>query len=69
MWHQGKKFHLQKQFLRNTKMQLVHNLSDMGDILTLELKEHVAIASEYLTLRNIIHSFKVGGDPALQSIE
>jgi hypothetical protein len=38
-------------------------------MLTLELNEHVDIVLEYLTLRNIIHSFKVRGDPAVQSIK
>jgi hypothetical protein len=31
----------QNQFLRNTKMQLVHNLNDMDEILSLDLNEHV----------------------------
>jgi hypothetical protein len=33
----------QNQFLRNTKMQLVHNLNDMDEILSLDLNEHVDI--------------------------
>jgi hypothetical protein len=49
----------QNQFLRNTKMQLVHNLNDMDEILSLDLHEHVDIDPEYLTLRNILRSFKV----------
>jgi hypothetical protein len=47
------------QFLRNTKMQLVHNLNDMDEILYLDLNEHVDLDPEYLTLRNILRSFKV----------
>jgi hypothetical protein len=30
-------FHRQHQFPSNTKMQLVHNLNNMGDILTMDL--------------------------------
>jgi hypothetical protein len=37
-------FHQQNKFLRNTKMQLVHNLNDMDEVLTMHLKEHVDIA-------------------------
>jgi hypothetical protein len=49
----------QNQFLRNTKMQLIHNLNDMDEILSLDLNEHVDLDPEYLTLRNILQSFKV----------
>jgi hypothetical protein len=42
------------QFLRNTKMQLVHNLNDMDEILSLDLNDHVDLDPEYLTLRNIL---------------
>jgi hypothetical protein len=38
-------------------MQLVHNLNDMD------------LDPEYLTLRNILRSFKVRGDPVIRSIE
>jgi hypothetical protein len=44
----------QNQFLRNTKIQLVHNLNDMDEILSLDLNEHVDLDPEYLTLRNIL---------------
>jgi hypothetical protein len=44
----------QNQFLRNTKIQLVHNLNDMDEILSLDLHEHVGLDPEYLTLRKII---------------
>jgi hypothetical protein len=57
------------QFLRNTKMKLVHNLNDMDDNLSLDLHEHVDLDQEYLTLRNILRSFKVRGNPVIQSIE
>jgi hypothetical protein len=59
----------QNQFLQNTKMQLVHNLNDMDEILSLNLSEHADIDPEYLTLRNILRSFKVRGNPVIQSIE
>jgi hypothetical protein len=59
----------QNQFLQNTKMQLVHNLNDMDEIISLDLNEHVDINPEYLTLRNILRSFKVRGNPVIQSIE
>jgi hypothetical protein len=50
-------------------MQLVHNLNDMDEILSLDLNEHVDLDPEYLTLRNILRSFKVRGNPVIQSIE
>jgi hypothetical protein len=59
----------QNQFLRNTKMQLLHNHNDMDEILSLDLNEHVDLDPEYLTLRNILRSFKVRGNPVIQSIE
>jgi hypothetical protein len=59
----------QNQFLRNTKMQLVHNLNDMDEILSLDLHEHFDLDPEYLTLGNILRSFKVRGNPVIQSIE
>jgi hypothetical protein len=64
-----KLFLRQNQFLRNTKMQLVHNLNDMDEIISLDLLEHVDLDPEYLTLRNILRSFKVRGNPVIQSIE
>jgi hypothetical protein len=62
-------FLCQNQFLRNTKMQLVHNLNDMDEILSLDLNEHVDLDPEYLILTNILRRFKVRGDPVIQSIE
>jgi hypothetical protein len=50
-------------------MQLVHNLNDMDEILSLDLHEHVDLDQEYLTLRNILRSFKVRGNPVIQYIE
>jgi hypothetical protein len=50
-------------------MQLVHNLNDMDEIISLDLNEHVDINPEYLTLRNILRSFKMRGNPVIQSIE
>jgi hypothetical protein len=50
-------------------MQLVHNLNDMDEILSLDLNEHVDLDPEYLTLRNTLQSFKVRGNPAIQTIE
>jgi hypothetical protein len=49
----------QNQFFRNTEMQLVHNLNDMDEILSLDLNEHADFDPEYLTLRNILRSFKL----------
>jgi hypothetical protein len=57
------------QFLPNTEMQIVHNLNDMDEILSLDLNEHVDLDPEYLTLINILRSFKVWGNPVIQSIE
>jgi hypothetical protein len=57
------------QFLLNTKMQLVHNLNDMDEILSLDLNKHVDLDPEYLTLRNILRSLKVRVNPVIQSIE
>jgi hypothetical protein len=59
----------QNHFLRNNKMQLVHNLNDIDKILSLDLKEHVDLDPEYLSLSNILRSFKVRGNPVIQSIE
>jgi hypothetical protein len=59
----------QNQFLQNTKMQPVHNLNDMDEILSLDLNEHVDLDPEYLTLRSILWSFKVWGNPVIQYIE
>jgi hypothetical protein len=50
-------------------MQLVHNLNDVDEILSLDLSEHVDLDPEYLTLRNILRSFKMRGNPVIQSIE
>jgi uncharacterized protein Usg len=61
-------FLCQNQFLRNTKMQLVHNLNDMDEILSLDVNEHVDLNPEYPTLRNILRSFKMRGNPVIQSI-
>jgi hypothetical protein len=62
-------FHGQNQFLRSTKMKLVHNLGDMDEVLDLELKEHVDISDEYLTLRSILRTFKVKGTPVILSVD
>jgi hypothetical protein len=62
-------FHGQNHFLRSTKMKLVHNLGDMDEVLDLELSEHVAISDEYLTLRNMLRSFKVKNMPVILSVE
>jgi hypothetical protein len=50
-------------------MKLVHNLGDMDEVLDLELSEHVDISDEYLTLRNILRSFKVKNTPVIRSVE
>jgi hypothetical protein len=41
----------------------------MDEILSLDLKEHVDIVPEYLTLRSIIRSYIVQGEPVIKSIE
>jgi hypothetical protein len=50
-------------------MILVHNLGDMDEVLDLKLSEHVDISDEYLTLRNILRSFKVKNTPIIRSVE
>jgi hypothetical protein len=50
-------------------MQLVHNLNDLDEILSLDRNEDVDLDPEYLTLINILRSFKVRGNPVIQSIE
>jgi hypothetical protein len=62
-------FHGQNHFLRSTKMKLVNNVGDMDEVLDLEVNEHVGISDEYLTLRNILRSFKVKGNPVILSVE
>jgi hypothetical protein len=61
--------HVQNHFLRSTKMKLVHNLGDMDEVLDLELSEHVDISDEYITLRNILRSFKVKNIPVIRCVE
>jgi hypothetical protein len=46
-------FNKQSQFLRTTKMKLVHNLGEMVEGLVIDLNDHVDIPHEYRTLRNI----------------
>jgi hypothetical protein len=41
----------------------------MDEVLYLELSEHVDISDEYLTLRNILRSFKVKNIPVIRSVE
>jgi hypothetical protein len=62
-------FHGQNHFLRSTNMKLVHNLGNMDEVLDLKLREHVDISDEYLTLRNILRSFKVKNTPVILSVE
>jgi hypothetical protein len=62
-------FHGQNYFLRSTKMKLVHNLGDMDEVLDLELSEHIDISDEYLSLRNIMRSFKVKNTPIIRYFE
>jgi hypothetical protein len=62
-------FHGQNHFLRSTKMKMVHNLGDMDEVLDLKLNEHVNISDEYLTLQNILRSFKVKETPVILSVE
>jgi hypothetical protein len=50
-------------------MKLVHNLGDMDEVFDLELNEHVDISDEYLTLRNVLRSFKVNRNPVILSVE
>jgi hypothetical protein len=50
-------------------MKLVHSLGDMDEVLDLELSKHVDISDEYLTLRNILRSFKVKNTPVIRSVE
>jgi hypothetical protein len=62
-------FHSQNQFLTTTRMKIVHNLGDMGELLDIELDEHVDIAHEYRTLRKIIWSFRVKDKQVIISVE
>jgi hypothetical protein len=52
-------FHKQNQFLRTTKMKLVHNLGEMDKALEIYLNDHVDIPHKYRTLHNILRSFRV----------
>jgi hypothetical protein len=47
-------FHSQNDFLRTTRMKIVHNLGEMDELLDIELNEHATIAHEYRALCNII---------------
>jgi hypothetical protein len=52
-------FHKQNQFLRTTKMKLVHNLGEMDEGLDIDLNDHVDIPHKYRTICNILRSFRV----------
>jgi hypothetical protein len=41
----------------------------MDEVLDLLLSEHVDISYKYLTLRNILRSFKVKNTPVIRSVE
>jgi hypothetical protein len=50
-------------------MKLVYNLGDMDEVLDLELSKHVDILDKYITLHNILRSFKVKNTPVIRSVE
>jgi hypothetical protein len=60
---------ISSQLVRANKIKLVHNLGDMDEVLDLELNEHIDISDEYLTIRNILRSFKVKGNPLIMLVE
>jgi hypothetical protein len=41
----------------------------MDEVLDLELSEHVDISDEYLTICDILRSFKVKNTPIIRSVE
>jgi hypothetical protein len=62
-------FHTQNQFLRTTKMKLVHNLGEMDEVLDIDINDHVDIPHEYRTIRNIWRSFRVKNDQVIRMVE
>jgi hypothetical protein len=62
-------FHKQKQFLRTTKMKLVHKLGEMDEGFDIDLNDHVDIPHEYRTLRNILRSFRVKNNQVILLVD
>jgi hypothetical protein len=62
-------FHKQNQFLRTTKIKLVHNLGEIDEVLDIEINEHVDIPHEYRTLCNILRSFRVKNNQVIIMVE
>jgi hypothetical protein len=62
-------FHKQNQFLRASKMKLVHNLEEMDEGLDIDLNAHVDIPPGYRMLRNILRSFWVKNNQVILMVE
>jgi hypothetical protein len=62
-------FHKQNQFLRTTKMKLVHNLGEMDEGLDIDLNDNVDLPHEYRTLRKILRSFRVKNTQVILMVE
>jgi hypothetical protein len=62
-------FHKQNQFLRKTKMKLVHNLGEMDEGLDIDLNDHVDIPHENITLHNILRSFQVKNNQVILMVD
>jgi 3-methyladenine DNA glycosylase AlkD len=62
-------FHNENQFLRTTKMKLVHSLGEIDKVLDIELNEHVGIPDKYITLRNILRSFRVKDNQVILTVK
>jgi hypothetical protein len=62
-------FHKQNQFLRTTKMKLVHNLGEMDEGLDIALNDNGDTPHEYRTLGNILRSFRVRNNQVIVMVE
>jgi hypothetical protein len=62
-------FHKQNQFLRTTKMKLVHNLVEMDKVLDIDINDHIDIPHKYRTLRNILRIFRVNNNQVILMVE
>jgi hypothetical protein len=62
-------FHKQNQFLRTTKVKLVHNLGEIHEVLDIDLNDHVDIPHEYRTIRNILRSFRVKNNQVILMVQ
>jgi hypothetical protein len=62
-------FNNQNQFLRTTKVKLVHNLGEMDEGLDIDLNDHVDTPHEYRRLRNTLRIFWANNNQVILVVE